>query len=79
LFVSAPPRYAPAQVVNMLKSITAKKLFEEFPHVKKKLWGGKFWAEGYYVGSSGDDVTADVIRRYIQYQHKVTSQQLRLF
>lgn len=79
LFVSAPPRYAPAQVVNIMKSISAKKLFEEFPQVKKKLWGGKFWAEGYDVGSSGDDVSADVIRRYIQYQHTVKSQQLRLF
>src|SRR5262245_18174234 len=67
LFLSAPPRYAPAQIVNMMKSISAKKIFAEFPQVKKKFWGGKFWADGYYVGSSGDNVTADVIRRYIQY------------
>ena len=40
LFVSAPPRYAPAQVVNIMKSLSAKKLFEEFPQVKKKLWAG---------------------------------------
>ena len=39
LFVSAPPRYAPAQVVNMMKSISAKN-FEEFPQVKKKLGAG---------------------------------------
>jgi putative transposase len=79
LFLSAPPRYAPAQIVNMMKSISAKKIFAEFPRVKKKLWGGKFWADGYYVGSSGDNVTADVIRRYIQYQQRVKDQQLRLF
>ena len=79
LFLSAPPRYAPAQIVNIMKSISAKKIFEEFPQVKQKLWGGKFWADGYDVGSSGDDVTADVIRRYIQYQQRVKDQQLRLF
>lgn len=79
LLGSAPPRYAPAQIVNILKSSSAKKIFAEFPSVKQQLWGGKFWADGYYVGSSGDAVTADVIRRYIQYQHKVKTQQLRLF
>ncbi len=78
LFLSAPPRYAPAQIANILKSISAKKLFEEFPQVRKRLWGGKFWADGYYVGSSGDDVTADVIRRYIKYQEN-EQKQLRLF
>ena len=78
LFVSAPPRYAPAQIANILKSISAKKLFEEFPQVRKRLWGGKFWADGYYVGSSGDEVTADVIRRYIKYQQN-EQKQLRLF
>lgn len=67
IFLSAPPRYSPARIANMMKSISAKKLFEEFPKVKQKLWGGKFWARGYYVGSSGEDVTDDVIKRYIKY------------
>ena len=78
LFLSAPPRYAPAQVVNILKSISAKMIFAEFPRVKKVLWHGKFWADGYYVGSSGEDVTSEVIRRYIKYQQEQTKQ-LRLF
>lgn len=63
IFLSAPPRYAPAQIANILKSISAKKIFEEFPKVKQVLWGGKLWADGYCVGSSGEDVTADMIRR----------------
>jgi putative transposase len=78
LFLSAPPRYAPAQMANILKSISAKKIFAEFPRVKKVLWHGKFWADGYYVGSSGDDVTTDLIRRYIKYQQD-QGKQLRLF
>ncbi len=78
LFLSAPPRYAPAQIANILKSLSAKKIFEEFPQVKKVLWGGKLWADGYYVGSSGEAVTADMIRRYIKYQQE-QMKQLRLF
>jgi len=78
IFLSAPPRYALAQIANILKSISAKRIFEEFPQIKKVLWGGKLWADGYYVGSSGEEVTADMIRRYIKYQQE-QAKQLRLF
>lgn len=76
IFLSAPPRCSPARIANIMKSISAKQLFEEFPKVKEKLWGGKFWARGYYVGSSGEDVTDDVIKRYIEYHQD--ARQLRL-
>ena len=69
LFLSVPPKYAPAVVVQRIKSISAKVIFQEFPEVKKSLWGGELWRDGYFVRSVGDKVTADVIRRYIKYQH----------
>jgi putative transposase len=69
LFLTAPPRYSPAGVVQIIKSISAKVVFEEFPEVKKQLWGGEFWSDGYFVRSVGDKVTSDVIRRYIKHQH----------
>ena len=67
LFLSAPPRYSPARVVQIMKSISAKIIFEEFPEVRKQLWGGEFWSDGYFVRSVGDKVTSEVIRRYIKY------------
>ena len=42
LFLSAPPRYSPARVVQIIKSISAKMVFKQFPEVKKQLWGGEF-------------------------------------
>jgi len=69
LFLTAPPRYSPAGVVQIIKSISAKVVFKEFPEVKEQLWGGEFWSDGYFVRSVGDKVTSDVIRRYIKYQH----------
>ena len=69
LFLSAPSRYSPARVVQIIKSISAKVVFKEFPDVKKQLWGGEFWSDGYFVRSVGDKVTSEVIRRYIGYQH----------
>ena len=38
LFLSAPPRYSPAQVVQRLKSISARMVFQEFPEVRQQLW-----------------------------------------
>ena len=70
LFVSAAPRWAPGRVVGTFKAITSKIIFEEFPQVKNKLWGGHLWSAGYYVGSVGDKITAETIKRYIRYQRQ---------
>ena len=70
LFLSAPPGYAPARVVQIMKSISAKVAFEEFPEVKKQLLGGEFWSDGYFVRSVGDKVTSEIIRRYIKYHQE---------
>lgn len=80
LFLSAPPRYSPSKIVNVFKAVSSKKLFEEFPLFRKEAyWGGEFWNDGYFVRTVGDKVTADVIRKYIEYQHKVDDGQLELF
>jgi len=70
LFLSAPPRSAPSEIVRIMKSVSAKMIFQEFPEVKEQLWGGELWSDGYFVRSTGDKVTSEVIRRYIRYQHK---------
>ena len=79
LFVSCPPRDAPAKVMNVLKGITARELYAEFPRLRRSHWGGKLWATGYYVGSAGDHVTSDLIKRYIKYQADEDTGQKRLF
>ena len=70
LFLSAPPRYSPAGIVQIIKSISAKVVFRQFPEVREQLWGGEFWSDGYFVRSVGDKVTSEVIRRYIKYQQQ---------
>jgi len=63
LFVSAPPRYAPAHVVNLLKGATSRRLRERFPHLRR-VHKDKLWTGTYYVGSAGH-VSSETIRRYI--------------
>ncbi len=79
LFVSCPPRDAPAKVMNVIKSLTARELYAEFPGLRRSHWGGKLWATDYYVGSAGEHVTSDMIQRYIEYQEAEDSGQSRLF
>ena len=79
LFVSCPPRDALAKVMNVQKSITARELYDEFPRLRRSHWGGKLWADGYYVGSAGDHATSDLIERYIEYQQTEGAGENRLF
>jgi putative transposase len=80
IFVEVPPRYSPAQVVQIMKSISAREVFKVFPDLRKQLWAGELWNDGYFVRSVGDEVTADVIRKYIEYQtHEDNSIQLDMF
>ena len=66
LFCSFPPRLSISQAVSRLKSLSARTIFREFPEVKRQLWGGEFWEDGYFARTVGDKLTATVIRRYIQ-------------
>jgi len=70
IFIEVPPKYSPSEVVQIMKSISARELFKRFPKIRKRLWGGELWSDGYFVRSVGDEVTADVIRKYIKYHHE---------
>jgi putative transposase len=64
-FVSAPPRWAPATIVGLLKGYASRKLRERFPKLKQLCGREQLWTQAYYVGTAGT-VSAEVIRRYIQ-------------
>lgn len=66
LFISAPPRYSPAWIVNAFKGTSARWLREWFPHLEREI-RGKLWTRTYYVGTAGA-VTAETIRKYIEEQ-----------
>lgn len=68
--VQSVPTYSPKTIVSRIKSITAREVFRSHPEVRKKLWGGEFWTDGYFVSTVGEHANEDVIRRYIQNQGK---------
>ena len=68
-FVSGPPKLSITDIVKYLKGITGRKLFEQFPEIKEKLWKGQLWNHSYYVETIGS-VSEENIRRYIEHQTK---------
>ncbi len=68
LFVGSEPKYAPSRVMQIIKSITARKIFKEYPEIRKQLWGGELWSDGGYIGTVGDGTTSDVIKNYVENQ-----------
>ena len=43
------PSYSIAQYVKLIKGRAANIIFKMNPEVKKKLWGGEFWSDGYWI------------------------------
>ena len=54
LLSSAHPKILAGEIVRIFKSITVRKVFRRYPKIKKYLWGGEFWSDGYYVTTVGE-------------------------
>ncbi|MCJ7531117.1 MAG: IS200/IS605 family transposase [Anaerolineales bacterium] len=68
--IQSVPMYSAKKIIQVVKSITAREIFEKVPEVKKKLWGGEFWTDGYYVSTVGQRGSEETIRKYVQEQGK---------
>jgi len=81
LLCGAHPKVSPGQIVRIFKSITAREIFRIKPEVKKQLWGGEFWTDGYYVATVGERGDWKTVERYIEKQGKPREdlRQLKLF
>ncbi len=78
--VQSVPKYSPTKIVRTIKSITAKEIFRQMPEVKKQMWGGEFWSDGYFISTVGSHGTEEMLKQYVKNQGKSNENiQLRLF
>ena len=68
--MQSTPAHSPSEIVKKIKSITARQIFLECPEIKKKLWEGEFWSDGYFVGTVGKNQNETVIKEYVKNQGK---------
>ena len=66
IVVSAPPNMAPSEIMRRIKGRSARKLFEEFPELKRRYWGKHFWARGYFCVTVGQ-LTEDMVKNYLEH------------
>ncbi len=82
--IQSVPTYSVTKIVTMVKSLTAKQVFAQCPQVKKQLWGGEFWTDGFFASSVGKHGNEDMISKYVKnqgqtYQQLHYNNQLSLF
>ena len=68
--IQSVPTYSPTRIAQTIKSITAREIFKRVPSVKKKLWGGEFWTDGYFINTVGHKGNEESVRNYVQNQGK---------
>ncbi len=74
------PKYSGGQVIRLIKSITSRILFQKFPEIKRQLWGGEYWSDGYYIGTVSGRGDKTIIENYIKHQGREEDiKQLKLF
>jgi len=79
ILCSFHPKYSGSEVVRTFKSITAKTLFKQFPELRKELWGGEFWSDGYFIATVSEYGNWKQVEQYVRTQGKTKSiGQLRL-
>ena len=83
--IQSVPKYSVTQIIRIIKSITAKKIFDKHPQVKEQLWGGEFWSDGFFVNTVSKFGSEDTISKYVRDQgvekeyKKLHDQQISLF
>ena len=78
--VQSVPRMSPKKIVQRIKSITAREIFKSCPEVKKYLWGGEFWSDGYFISTVGAHGSEEMVKNYVQQQGKMDeTRQQKLF
>jgi putative transposase len=66
LRISIAPQHSVGWAVRVLKSVSARWMFRRYPSLRRKLWGGELWGDGYFVRTVGEGVTDELVRRYIE-------------
>ena len=78
LIVDLTNKYSACEVARLLKGISSRKLFKEFPWLRKKyFWGGHLWSPAYYFDSVGR-TTYETMSNYVKKQEEKGNFQRKL-
>jgi putative transposase len=68
MVVRGIPKMSLSDVMQVIKSISAREFFRIYPEIKKRyFWSGKLWTQSYFVETIGN-ANEDIIRAYVRDQ-----------
>jgi putative transposase len=75
ILFKSKPTHQPSKVINSLKSVSARKLFQKHPEIKQYLWKRRFWSNSYFLATTGQaegceerSNLLEVLKQYVQSQ-----------
>ena len=76
MVIKSEPKASPSDIMQIIKSISARNFFRLYPEIKKKyFWGGKLWTQSFFVETIGN-ANEEAIRKYVREQlNKMDSQE----
>jgi REP element-mobilizing transposase RayT len=66
--VQSVPTHGITKIVTIIKSVTAREIFRLHPDVKRHLWGGEFWSDGYFANTVSKFGDEGSISKYVRNQ-----------
>lgn len=78
IMLSIPPSRAIGYAIGVIKSISARELFREFPELKRRLWARQLWEDGYFARTVGSKMTSEVIKMYINHHRELEQEPTQL-
>ena len=67
VMLNLKPTHSIPKLVHLFKGRSARLIFQEFPHIKKRLWGGHLWSGGYFVTTAGG-APLETLKEYVKNQ-----------
>lgn len=67
LLLSVPPSISLSKLLQYIKGKSGRKLLMEFEYLRKRYWGQRLWARGYFAVTVGN-VKQEDIQKYIEKQ-----------
>ena len=68
MVVKSEPKVLPSDIMQIIKSISARNFFKLYSQIKRKyFWGDKLWTQSFFVETVGN-ANDKIIREYVQNQ-----------
>ena len=69
MHIEYPPKLSISEIMKQLKGRSSRLLQKDFPHLKKRYWGQRFWGKGYGAWSTGN-ITDEMVQEYLEHHRK---------